>query len=453
MPVTTSKTPSLLDRGLDDCIASIANPVTTKNDITRTIRVSEFLAHVNALADVLPQRSYAINLCGNRYRFLVAFAAIIVRGQCNLLPSNKNQATQRNIADGYRDSYIIHDGLEPASGVQAFEFPKRLNVSVGVTSPPAIPWDQVCAISFTSGSSGESKANVKTWRMLYHGMRVDSRYYLDDRRTAQSLLATVPAQHMYGLETSIMMPLCTNVCVADGQPLFPEDIRSALARMPAPRILVTTPVHIRALENSNLEFPEVGLILSATAYLDQTMAKRIESRLGGRLREIYGCSEVGSIAHRRTTQSDLWEAFDVFHFSRSASQVVVGASHLPETVILQDILEFSSDRCFRLLGRSEDMVNIAGKRGSLFELNCLLLATPGVVDGIIFEPPTEDTMGRLAALVVAPELSSREAMANIRAHVDPVFIPRRVIFVDSLPRSETGKLPREQVLAQFRAGT
>ena len=453
MPVTTSETQSLLDRGLDDCIASITIRVETKNDLPRTIPVSEFLAHVNALADALPQRSYAINLCANRYRFLVAFAAVIVRGQCNLLPSNRNQATQRNFASRYPGSYIIHDGFETASGVEAFEFSKLSNVSASITSPPAIPLDQVCAISFTSGSTGESKANIKTWRMLYHGMQINSRYYLDDSRTAQSLLATVPAQHMYGLESSIMMPLCTNVCVADGQPLFPEDVRSALARMPAPRILATTPVHIRALENSNLEFPEVELILSATAFLEQAVAKRIETRFGGKLREIYGCSEVGAIARRQTTQSDLWEAFDVFYFSRSESRVVVGASHLQDEVILQDVLEFSGDRSFRLLGRSEDMINIAGKRGSLSELNRLLLETPGVDDGIIFEPPADGTTGRLAALLVAPELSKREAMAHVRANVDPVFVPRRVVFVESLSRSESGKLPREQVLAHFKAGT
>lgn len=448
--VTTSETQPLLDRELDDCIASITTQVETKNCPPYTIRVSEFLAHVNALAAALPERSHAINLCGNRYRFLVAFAAVILRGQCNLLPANKNQATQTNLAERYADSYVIHDGLEPTPGVQAFEFREVQSSETDVTHLPAVPLNQLCAISFTSGSTGHSKANVKTWRTLYYGMQVNSRYYLDDKRVAQSLLATVPAQHMYGLESSIMMPLSANVCVADENPLFPEDIRSALARMPAPRILVTTPVHIGALENSKLEFPEVELILSATSLLEPTMAKRIESRLGGRLRDIYGCSEVGSIARRYTAHSDEWEAFDIFRFSRSESRVVVGASHLPEEIELQDVLDFSSDHCFRLLGRHEDMIDIAGKRGSLSELNRLLLATPGVVDGIIFEPPADDAIGRLAALVVAPNLSSRETMAHLRANVDPVFVPRRVIFVESLPRSDTGKLPREQILACYK---
>jgi acyl-coenzyme A synthetase/AMP-(fatty) acid ligase len=448
--VTTSETQPLLDRESDDCIASITTRVGSKNCPPYTVRVSEFLGHVNALAAVLPERSHAINMCGNRYRFLVAFAAVIVRGQCNLLPANKNQATQNNLAKRYADSYVIHDGIEPAPGIQSFEFREVQSGEADVTHLPAIPLNQLSAISFTSGSTGQSKANVKTWRTLYYGMHVNSRYYLDDRRVAQSPLATVPAQHMYGLETSIMMPLSANVCVADENPLFPEDIRGALARMSVPRILVTTPVHIQALENSKLKFPEVELILCATAFLEPTMAKRIESRLGGRLREFYGCSEVGTIARRDTAQSDEWEAFDIFHFNRSESRVVVGANHLPEETELQDILEFSSDRCFRLLGRNEDMINIAGKRGSLSELNRLLLTTPGVIDGVIFEPPTDDTTGRLAALVVAPELSSREAMANIRANVDPVFVPRRVVFVESLPRSETGKLPREQILARYK---
>lgn len=450
MLVTTSETQPLLDREPDDFIASIKPRFATKASPPDTICVSEFLAHVNALGAALPERSHAINLCGNRYRFLVAFAAVILRGQCNLLPANKNQVTQSNLAKRYADSYIIHDGLETVPGIQAFAFHEAQSVEADATHIPAIPLNQLCAICFTSGSTGHSKANIKTWRTLYYGMQVNSRYYLDDGRVARSLLATVPAQHMYGLESSIMMPLSTNVCIADDRPLFPEDIRSALARMPAPRILVTTPVHIRALENSKLKFPEVELILSATAPLEPTMAKRIESSLGGRLREIYGCSEVGSIARRYTAQSEVWEAFDIFRFNRSESRTVVTASHLPEEIELQDVMDFSSDHCFRLLGRHEDIINIAGKRGSLAELNRLLLATPGVVDGIIFEPPADDATGRLAALVVAPDLSIRQTMAHLRANVDPAFVPRRVIFVESLPRSDTGKLPREQILAYYK---
>ncbi|MDH3694033.1 MAG: AMP-binding protein [Gammaproteobacteria bacterium] len=447
--MTKSATKPLLARALDDYIASTPQRSDSGANHYQTVRVSEFLAQTNTLANELPDGSYAINLCGNRYRFLVAFVAIIIRGQCNLLPANKNKATQSNLAQRYQSSYIIHDGAEIAPGIPVFEFDNIHHGDANRTTIPEIPMDQLCAISFTSGSTGQSKANLKTWHTLYHGMDVNARYYLDNKTTAQSLLATVPSQHMYGLESSIMLPMYANVCVIGSQPLFPQDICDTLAEMPAPRILVTTPVHLRALGESKLELPQIDLLLSATAPLDPDMARRMEAKFECPLREIYGCSEAGSIARRQVTQDPEWEAFDVFRFRNSDSQVLLDADHLPEQIPLQDVLEFSSAHRFHLLGRHEDMINIAGKRGSLAELNRLLLSTTGVVDGVIFEPPADEVSERLAALVVAPGLTGREAMNNLRDNVDAVFIPRRIVFVDSLPRSETGKLPRDKILTCY----
>lgn len=448
--MTNTTTQPLLDRALDDDIATTRSHSDSSDGHYQTISVRKFLRQVSALANSLPDGSHAINLCGNRYQFLVAFAAIIVRGQCNLLPANKNVATQNNLAQRYADTYIIHDGVDLAPDIPAFQFnSEKINANEATrTTIPDIPLEQLCAISFTSGSTGQSRANLKTWHTLYHGMEVNARYYLDDKTRTQSLLATVPAQHMYGLESSVMMPMNANVCVVGSQPLFPQDIRDALTEMSEPRILVTTPVHLRALEESRLDFPKVDLLVSATAPLDPDMAKRMESKFECPLREIYGCSEAGSIARRRVTQNSEWEAFDAFRFRNSESQVLLNADHLPEEIPLQDVLEFSSGRAFHLLGRHEDMINIAGKRGSLTELNHLLLSTAGVVDGVVFEPD-DSRSDRLAALVVAPGLSSREAMANLRDNVDAVFIPRRVIFVDNLPRSETGKLPRDKILTCY----
>ncbi len=91
------------------------------------------------------------------------------------------------------------------------------------------------------------------------------------------------------------------------------------------------------------------------------------------------------------------------------------------------------------------------KRSSLSELNQLLLSTPGVQDGVILEPPGDNPSERLVALVVSSHLSSSQAMANIRENVDPVFVPRRVLFVKELPRSDIGKLSREELLALYNS--
>ncbi|SVC78236.1 uncharacterized protein METZ01_LOCUS331090, partial [marine metagenome] len=257
-----------------DSIASKANLATVENTWP-IIQVGEFLQQVVALANSLPDRSYAINLCTNRYQFLVSFCAVIVRGQCNLLPSSKNISTQSNLANQYDSIYIIHDGLELASGLLAVDCSQVGEEGKIFENSPDIPLNQLCAITFTSGSTGQSKPNLKTWDTLREGMEIGARYYLNNEHRHHSLLATVPPQHMWGLETSIMLPLITNVCISDSQPLFPADICSSLTRMKPPRILVTSPLQILALDNSAIDFPKIDLILCATAPLDSSLAERV----------------------------------------------------------------------------------------------------------------------------------------------------------------------------------
>lgn len=418
----------------------------------RRITVGEFCGQVQALAVQLPDYSYAINLCRDRYRLLVCLCAVIVRGQCNLLPANRQADAVREVAGRYAPCYVIHDADIDTAGLPAFRVPAGLSgQSYGNEEVADIALDQLAAISFTSGSTGRSGANLKPWRTLFDSTQVNVRYLLGSACGPHELLATVPGQHMYGLETSILAPLQGDICLHTGQPLFPDDVRSALKRMTAPRVLVSTPLHLRALVDSGLEFPEVAFVISATAPLTRELAQAAQACFGGSVREIYGCSETGAIAWRNTASTDLWEAFDVFQFRHEGDYSVVQASHLPDAIQLQDVLEFSDERHFALKGRRADLVNVAGKRGSLAALTEVLLAIPGVVDGAVFQPPHDDGIGRLAALVVAPDVSAQTIAQEFRRRVDAALVPRPITFVDALPRSETGKLPRDKLLSAWRA--
>jgi acyl-coenzyme A synthetase/AMP-(fatty) acid ligase len=72
-----------------------------------------------------------------------------------------------------------------------------------------------------------------------------------------------------------------------------------------------------------------------------------------------------------------------------------------------------------------------------------------VSDGLFVAPDDLDERptARLLAFVVAPGLSAESVMAALRGRVDPVFLPRRVVQVDALPRNATGKLPDQAVTA------
>lgn len=444
----------LTTRSDDQPIAFIMHPTPALSGRTGSVSVSEFLADVAQLAASLPDASFAINLCQNRYLFLVSMCAVLVRGQTNLLPPNTNQTTQEQLHHSYTDSYVIHDGVDCAGGVPAFNFEQyRLLGSSKTGAVPHINNDHQALISFTSGSTGESKPNIKSWGMIVAGDQINRQYMLHEEQQTSYQLATVPAQHMWGMETTIMLALFNNVCVADTRPFFPQDIAEQLQRLPEPRVLVTTPVHLRALIASKLDYPEVVRILCATSPLTDEMAVQAEAMFVGRLREIYGCSEVGSMAWRDTATSDCWQRFAGIEFiADGTEQVLVSANHVSETVVLQDRIELLPERQFKLRGRLSDLVNIAGKRGSLQEINQVLLRYPGLIDGVVFFPPQDRAVPRLVALVVLPADTDRDDVVGyFRKHLDAAFVPRPVIVVDKLPRESNGKLSQQRLLEFYRA--
>ncbi|WP_049631737.1 AMP-binding protein [Cellvibrio sp. pealriver] len=450
--ITTTRQLPLLERQLDDCFARINQPLPALGEHTGTVRVDEFLGQVMHLAARLPEADAVINLCDNRYLFTLGFCAALLRGQTNLLPQNRALATQQQLLDQYPRSYVLHDGLETLlDGCTQLNLNHLDLRATTATAIPTIPADQLAAIAFTSGSTGQPKANLKPWHTFVTSSRMNAKAMLGDNYHGQLrfALATVPAQHMWGLETSLLLPLFARLCISDARPLFPQDVANALQQLPAPRLLISTPVHLRALVSSGVTMPQAAHLLCATAPLSTELAQATETCFGGELLEVYGCSEVGSMARRRTAQEDVWQLFEGLEFAEELS--VIRGDHLPQQQPVQDRIETHDGRRFRLLGRSDDMIEIAGKRGSLQEMNKLLLATPGVVDGVVFMPEHgTQAVTRPVALVVATTASKQDVSARFAAHLDAVFMPRPLLLVDALPREDNGKLPRAKLLAFYR---
>lgn len=416
------------------------------------IGVQRFLAEADGLARRLPDRGFAINLCRDRYRFTRAFAAVLIAGQTNLLPGNRLDATIRDLLADYPDAYILSDEDRdhhwPAChDARAFEREAAIPAEA-----PQIPADHLAALVFTSGSTGQAKAIAKPWRTFHDSTAINAAEMGLAEPPLRHVLATVPGQHMYGLETSVLMPLFAPVAASSAHPFTPADIAATLATLPAPRVLVSSPAHLRALVDPEIEFPPLEAVWSATGPLDPAIAASIEQRHDTRVSEIYGCSEVGSMARREPVRTRVWTPFRGFTLNmESDDRTRVSAPHLPVDFVLQDVLEHEPDGRFQLVGRTEDLVNVAGKRASLVDLNQALLQIPGVEDGVIFDPPerSDGRTSRLAALVVAPELDAPTLRAELRKRIDAVFIPRPIRWTRALPRAETGKLPRQALLDAF----
>ena len=254
---------------------------------------------------------------------------------------------------------------------------------------------------------------------------------------------------MYGFESTVMVALQSGAAFSAGRPLFPADICSAIAATPRPRTLVTTPFHLRTLLDAGVDIPDLDLVVSATAPLSANLARETEARCGAPLLEIYGSTETGQIACRRSVETAEWQLFPGVDLAQEDGRTWASGGHVEGRVALDDVLEITGPGRFLLLGRSADMINIAGKRSSLSYLNHQLCAVPGVIDGAFFVPEEEgpDGVTRLIAAVVAPGMDAATLNLALRARVEPAFLPRRLLFVAALPRNATGKLPAEALRA------
>jgi acyl-coenzyme A synthetase/AMP-(fatty) acid ligase len=424
-------------------------------DLTRTfawrdgeaITAGDFLAEVMALATVLPAAGYAINLCEDRYGFLVMFCAVAVAGQTNLLPASRAPQAITEVVQAFPHSYVACEReLDPAPS-RFFRVPAFCsNVENVAASIPQIALDHVVAIGFTSGSTGAPKANPKTWGALCASSALNAQLLCG--KAAPNLVATVPPQHMYGLELSVLLPLRSGAAIHVGHPFFPADVAHALGELPAPRVLVTTPFHLRALMQESTVLPSLEAIVSATAPLDAALATLAERRHATKIIEVFGSTETCVIAHRRTALDEAWQLYPGIDLQPQPDGTLVSAPHFAEPISLQDIVELRPSRRFALRGRNSDLLEIAGKRASLADLTCRLLAVPGVTDAVVFQLDA-DARGvrRLAALAVAEGVCESEILKALRSAVDPVFLPRPLRLLAALPRNAAGKLPRAALMA------
>lgn len=412
-------------------------------------RVRDLIADARALADRLPPGGHLLNVCQDRYRFAVGFTAGLLAGKVSLQPSSQSDETLRRVLADHPDVVCLADAPFDASlGMPRVMFPELPEADPqAVGEIPLIAADRLAAVLFTSGSTGLPQPHRKTWGKLVQNGRVEAvRLGLAERPHA--IVGTVPVQHSYGFESTFLQALHGGGGFWSGRPFYPQDIVAALAAVPGPRLLVTTPFHLSALLAAGLDLPATDLLLSATAPLSGHLAAQAEARFGAPLHEIYGSTESGQLASRRTTDGAEWALLDGVRLEQAGDETFAVDGHVEGRVPLSDIIECLPGQRFLLHGRHADLVNIAGKRTSLAYLNHQIGAVPGVVDAAFFLPDGAESdagITRLCAFVVAPGLDRTTLQAELRRRMDAVFLPRPLVFMEALPRNSTGKLPRERL--------
>lgn len=408
-------------------------------DTDGPISTTRFLHDLKMLAAALPDHGYAFNLCRDRYHFLLGFCAVLLRGQVTLLPPNRNDTTLKNIARHYPDSYCLTDDDAPLPLRQHRVTSDSQVEPREAADIPAFPARQLAAIAFTSGSTGTPSPHPKYWGSLAATAQLLTRRFAN----LGPILATVPSQHMYGLEMTALMVLQGQATLLRGSPFYPADICSLMAEQPQPVTLVTTPAHLRSLIQPGLEPPRASRLISATAPLAPALASAAGAAFQAPVQEIYGCTEAGSIATRDTLTNSQWQLLEGIQLHQHDQHFAVTAAHLPEAAPLQDQLVVDTPPFFTLLGRQSDMVNVGGKRESLANLTLKLQQIEGIDDAVVFLPPASRRHHPRPAALVVSDLPVRTISASLAEQLDPVFVPRPIRKVAALPRNDTGKLTHD----------
>jgi acyl-coenzyme A synthetase/AMP-(fatty) acid ligase len=411
-----------------------------KQLITRAL----FLAHVLALAEALPSSGRVINMCNDRYAFAVALFAAISRGIVTVLPNSAAPEHLASVASEHPQLLTLGDQAEsPIANLPYLDVSCFLASTTPSLAPvPKIPFDQSIAYVYTSGSTGRPVAHHKTFGRVHLNILAGAERIWAKSGGACSVVGTTPIRHMYGLESSVFLPILGCGRMAADIPFFPADVSATLADMPAPRLLVITPYHLRKLIEADIPVPPLATILSATAPLPPDLAREATNRFGCTVVEIYGSTETGQLATRVPCDDEAWETLAGVTLRLEGDDAWAHGDVYETPQAINDLVELLTPSRFRLLDRKANMINVAGKRSSLSFLNAIIAGIPGVHDAVFCVPGRNSNadVERLAAFVVAPGLSRHDILSGLREQIDPVFLPRPIVFIDKLPRDGNGKM-------------
>lgn len=413
------------------------------------------------LSGRLRHASAVCNLCTSRVSFLVTWLAALRGHALLVLPPSGGHADLAGVLQSTPRPVIVVDHARAIDRAWP-------GSAEGLICPPPWPaskasaadlawepdWDRPAILLYTSGSTHAPEPQPKTLLQLATGAQVLgdrlARYKTGGLSTVRRIVCSVPAQHMYGVEASVMLSLVHSIPVLEGRPLLPADVQQAFAGSPG-TAWIATPLHLRGLVRSGDVLPNCSLVLASTMPLTQHLAQQTEDLVGAPVLEIYGSTETGVLAMRRSARAAAWTPVSGVRVERVDGGTLAYGAHFTSPVRLPDETEIDATGSFKLLGRSSDMIKIGGRRASLAGLNLLLADLPGLEDGVLYLPATSNPTERLCLIYSGPTLERAGVEKWLRTRLDPAFLPRTFVHVDKLPRNDTGKLPRQALDALFAA--
>ncbi|MEA3099281.1 AMP-binding protein [Caballeronia mineralivorans] len=416
-----------------------------------------FRARVLAIAACLseqPARRYALCI-DDPFDFACALFALFACGKEPVIPAHAAPGYLADLSNAYDVALTDAD------------MPSLVSRSEYVASPALIDPHAPLTL-YTSGSSGTPKPIRKTLAQFnaeVHTLEKQWGKLVGDA----TVLGSVPHHHIYGLLFRVFWPLAAGRAFDRAISIEPRHLQARIAQCGQGRsVVVSTPAQLSRwpeLDGFASLSPVPRVFFSSGGPLAAEAASKYAEVFGAAPVEIYGSTETGGIAWRRQDETDAWQALTGIEVHRGDDgALTLRSPHLghDDWHRTDDAIAFDPDGRFRLQGRLDRVIKLAGKRVSLPELEARLALHPYVAQAAVvsLEGMSRERVGAVVALTEAGSEAllerGRVALAKIlrrhlAAYFDIVVLPRFWRFRFRLPFDARGKLPAAAVAAAFDA--
>ena len=316
-------------------------------------------------------------------------------------------------------------------------------------------------ILHTSGSTGKPKMVVKELFQIEN--ELDALLVLWSSSFSDSTIyTTVSHQHFYGVLFSIMLPIISGGSIASNKLHYPESLYS----LPDDRVtLISSPAFLKRLSSL-----EIGLshrlhkvvVFSSGGFLPPGTAEFCKPFLGSHIYEVYGSTETGGIAWKKSPGEGLWKPFDVITILTEREGLLkIQSPYLAnnDPFILEDQIKINQNGHFELCGRMDSIVKIEEKRIALNDLENRILDTGFVTDVAVFT--FEERRQYIAAAVELNDNGKIEFAGKkkkdknlyfrnyLSAFFHPTILPKKWRYPEFMPVNSQGKILRQEVVKLF----